>query len=57
MKSIKHNILSESRDEQKLLCLQQKTQELQAKRNAASKQIGMIKAQKKDATERDFGYR
>ena len=30
--------------------VQQKTQELQAKRNAASKQIGMLKAQKKDIT-------
>ncbi|WP_151192621.1 serine--tRNA ligase [Cysteiniphilum sp. JM-1] len=30
--------------------VQQKTQDLQAKRNAASKQIGMLKAQKKDAS-------
>lgn len=30
--------------------VQQKTQDLQAKRNAASKEIGMLKAQKKDAS-------
>ncbi|WP_440683801.1 serine--tRNA ligase [Cysteiniphilum halobium] len=31
--------------------VQQKTQDLQAKRNVASKQIGMLKAQKKDVTD------